>query len=609
MLVEIPKPTDDLDLFKRKVCMAISRLATSKLGQEASPKFAGLSIGGSSISSVAVGNWNAAYSWGNHAEAGYLTSETDPVFTASDAYGITSTDISNWNTAYGWGDHSAVGYLTSESDPVFTASDAAGITAGDISNWNTAYGWGDHSAVGYLTTESDPVFTASDAASITSSDISNWNTAYSWGDHNGLYDPAGTAGDAVEDHESTYDHSLLHPPVTIPTPSNGLALNGQEISLPTTATPTFAGLTIDGQSITPTSIANWNTAYGWGNHAGLYDSLGSATTAVDDHESTYDHSQLHDPVTIPSSPNGLSLNGQEISLPTTASPTFASLTIDSQSITSTSISNWNTAYSWGDHSGLYDDAGAAEDAVGDHESTYDHSKLHDPVTIPASPNGLSLTGQEISLPTTATPRFAALSINAAVDATAKLFVTGSSFPVATIHRITSLNDAVGSGYRLWTESTGDMKDGFGGGIVFSLSDNGIGVTNVARIAAYRDGNDTTGALGFDVGGTSAVFSTMAMHLRANGTLGLGIYTPEGKAHFTQGDSAAAIPVQVLEQLDVDEPFLKLIGTAASADLTRSIVKAGDVSTATLQGYVKVEVRDDGNQITDQDYFIPIYTLA
>jgi surface protein len=42
----------------------------------------------------------------------YLTSETDPIFTASAAYGITSTNITNWNTAYGWGDHSVEGYLT-----------------------------------------------------------------------------------------------------------------------------------------------------------------------------------------------------------------------------------------------------------------------------------------------------------------------------------------------------------------------------------------------------------------------------------------------------------------------------------------------------------------
>ena len=42
-------------------------------------------------------------------------------------------------------------FLTSftETDPIFTASVAFGITAGNITDWNTAYGWGDHSAAGY----------------------------------------------------------------------------------------------------------------------------------------------------------------------------------------------------------------------------------------------------------------------------------------------------------------------------------------------------------------------------------------------------------------------------------------------------------------------------
>jgi hypothetical protein len=37
-----------------------------------------------------------------------------------------------------------------ETDPIFTASPAAGITSGDITNWDTAFGWGDHSTAGYL---------------------------------------------------------------------------------------------------------------------------------------------------------------------------------------------------------------------------------------------------------------------------------------------------------------------------------------------------------------------------------------------------------------------------------------------------------------------------
>lgn len=58
-----------------------------------------------------------------------------------------------WNTAFGWGDHATAGYLTSytETDPVFSASVAAGITVGALNNWNTAFGWGDHATEGYLT--------------------------------------------------------------------------------------------------------------------------------------------------------------------------------------------------------------------------------------------------------------------------------------------------------------------------------------------------------------------------------------------------------------------------------------------------------------------------
>ena len=54
-----------------------------------------------------------------------LQTESDPVFTASAAAGITSSDITSWNNK-----------LSSETDPVFSASAASGITNTDITNWN-----------------------------------------------------------------------------------------------------------------------------------------------------------------------------------------------------------------------------------------------------------------------------------------------------------------------------------------------------------------------------------------------------------------------------------------------------------------------------------------
>ena len=64
--------------------------------------------------------------------------ETDPVFASSVAYSITSGQVANWNTAYSWGNHATFGYLTSytETDPVFAASAAHGIGVGDITAWN-----------------------------------------------------------------------------------------------------------------------------------------------------------------------------------------------------------------------------------------------------------------------------------------------------------------------------------------------------------------------------------------------------------------------------------------------------------------------------------------
>lgn len=183
-------------------------------------------------------------------DAGYLTSftETDPIFVASAAHGISSSDISNWNgksdfsgsyndltdkptiptvnnatltiqkngtnvqtfTANASSNVTAnitvptktsdlnndSGFITgyTETDPVFSASAASGITSSNISTWNgkyakpstgipktdlasavqTSLGLADTALQSF--TETDPVFSASAASGITSSDISDWNS-------------------------------------------------------------------------------------------------------------------------------------------------------------------------------------------------------------------------------------------------------------------------------------------------------------------------------------------------------------------------------------------------------------------------------------------------
>jgi len=97
---------------------------------------------GMAINSAGVQHWNTAYGWGDHGEAGYITSETDPIYSADKANIATGTPL----------------YV--ETDPVFSASAASAISVAQTSQWSQAYGWGDHGAEGYLTSETDPVYSA-----------------------------------------------------------------------------------------------------------------------------------------------------------------------------------------------------------------------------------------------------------------------------------------------------------------------------------------------------------------------------------------------------------------------------------------------------------------
>jgi hypothetical protein len=101
-----------------------------------------------------------------------------------------------------------------------------------------------------------------------------------------------------------------------------------------------------------------------------------------------------------------------------------------------------------------------------------------------------------------------------------------------------------------------------------------------------------------------------LHITSDGDVGIGNVTnPRAQLDVDQFQNSEAQPVLCLDQADVDEPFTKYVGTAAAANLTRSIVDNGDVTTATLVGWTKIEIDDIGNQVTDGDYYQPFYSLA
>ena len=85
---------------------------------------------------------------------GGVSEETDPVFTASPAHGISAQDITNWDNKSDFsGSYNDLtnkpsipskvsdltndsGFISSETDPVFVASAAYGISQTDIDNWD-----------------------------------------------------------------------------------------------------------------------------------------------------------------------------------------------------------------------------------------------------------------------------------------------------------------------------------------------------------------------------------------------------------------------------------------------------------------------------------------
>lgn len=125
---------------------------------------------------------------------GLIESETDPIFTASAASGITSNDITNWNgkqdsisdlAAIRSGAALGATSVQTETDPTvpawakaatkptYTAAEVGALPASTSIPSKTSDLTNDS---GYIDTETDPVFSASVAAGITSSDITNWNS-------------------------------------------------------------------------------------------------------------------------------------------------------------------------------------------------------------------------------------------------------------------------------------------------------------------------------------------------------------------------------------------------------------------------------------------------
>jgi hypothetical protein len=199
---------------------------------------------------------------------------------------IINAGSANWNTAYGWGDHQYAGYyvLTANSinethidwgtgtNQVSTAdipeltnlyytdaradarADSRILTAGSA-NWNTAYGWGDHGSAGYIT------------STLTDEEVQDKVGAMLTGNTETLITVL------YQDNDGTIDFVVDNDLANYSNATSGFLT--QEISHAdvlqdgdfTTQGIMLRGPSSGTYSILPNASANWNTAYGWGDHS------------------------------------------------------------------------------------------------------------------------------------------------------------------------------------------------------------------------------------------------------------------------------------------------------------------------------------------------------
>lgn len=237
----------------------------------------------------------------------YLTSfsETDPVFSASAASQIQPSDIDSWNSAYGWGNHASIGYLTSESDTLDTVCDRGATTNQSltIGSQLTLTRSGGVATLNTTTAANDPQFIRFDESVSNSGyvwiavsddfDVSATNDVFYIGDssintstnwrfkllgNGSAYLKVGTTDEQIatrtwvaaqgyltsETDSQTLSWNGSTGVLTISS-GNSVDLDGRYLQSFTESDPVFSASAASG--ITSTNINNWNTAYGWGNHA------------------------------------------------------------------------------------------------------------------------------------------------------------------------------------------------------------------------------------------------------------------------------------------------------------------------------------------------------
>jgi hypothetical protein len=204
---------------------------------------------------------------------------TDTVYTLPFA-----DNSANWNTAFGWGDHSAQGYLTSETDSQSLSILGDQLT---ISNGNTI-----------TLPDNDTTYVSSDFTHNNLSGV-NPNEHIDWTADQGLTNlhPGNyTDTDTVYTHPTSVTTNIdtigAEVMDTIVTDATGHITSMSKRTM-TLANLGYTGAADANNYVLPftDNSTNWNTAFGWGDHAGLYASTAQGVLADNSVQLTGETSQ------------------------------------------------------------------------------------------------------------------------------------------------------------------------------------------------------------------------------------------------------------------------------------------------------------------------------
>lgn len=149
------------------------------------------------------------------------------------------------------------------------------------------------------------------------------------------------------------------------------------------------------------------------------------------------------------------------------------------------------------------------------------------------------------------------------------------------------------------------EDGIGGGVSF-LGGN----FDSSYILFGSPADDNQGSIRYDRAGDYMSFGAGGfgrVWLFGTGNVNIGNPSDLAQLAVLQSSSTGAEPVLRLDQYDIDMVLMKILAFADVASVDRTLVADSDFGTpGALVGWIQIAIQDQGNRVSDGDYYIPFY---